>query len=89
MPDHNSIEPPGASRSQRTRSFPSHWMSWLRGSSEKSANSPFSKSSTLISLPFECDSKEYVDKLYNANRPFSLGRAGDRRGAEMKLLYDL
>ena len=50
---------------------------------------PFTRSRTLISLPSECDSKEYVDKVYNANRPFSLGTAGDRRGADMKFLYDL
>ena len=30
-----------------------------------------------------------MDKVYNANRPFSLGTAGDPRGADMKFLYDL
>ena len=88
MPDHSSIEPPEASRNQRTRSVPSHWMSLFRGSSEKRAVLPLSKSRTLISLPSEWDSREYVDKVYNANRPFSLGTAGDRRGADMKFLYD-
>ena len=28
-----------------------------------------------------------MDKVYNANRPFSLGTAGDRRGADTKFLY--
>ena len=89
MPDHNSIETPGVSRNQRTRSVPSHWMSLFRGSSEKRAVLPFSRSRILISWPSECDSREYKDRVYNASRPFSLGTAGDRRAADMKFLYDL
>ena len=87
MPDHSSIEPSEDSRNQRMRSVPSHWMSLFRGSSEKRADLPFSRSRILISLPSECDSREYVDKVYNANRPSSLGTAGDRRGADIKFLY--
>ena len=89
MPDHISVEPPGASRNQRTRSVPSHWMSLFWGSSEKRDVLPFSRSRILISLPSECDSREYVDTVYNARLPFSLGTADDRRGADIKSLYDL
>lgn len=44
------------------------------------------RSRIRITLPSECDSREYVDDVYKASVPLSFGTAGERRGVDMKAL---
>ena len=45
---------------------------------------PVTRSRIRISLPSEWDSREYVDSVYKASVPFSLGIGGEGRGADIK-----
>ena len=48
---------------------------------------PVNRSMTRISLPSKDEPREYVDIVYKARLPFSLGIAGERRGVVMKALW--
>ena len=86
-PAHISVVPFSPSLSHSTCSFCSQATSLFFGSSENSVDVPVKRSMTRISFPSEGEPREYVDTVYKARLPFSLGIAEERRGVVMRSLW--